>query len=42
MYFDIIDDLPPEHFILENSGQVFFYYLLTLWLFYLFFVPNIF
>jgi len=41
MYFDILDDLPPEHFTLENNLQIFFYYLLLLWLFYFFLTPNI-
>lgn len=30
MYFDIIEDLPPDHYKLDNNVQVLFYYLLFL------------
>lgn len=30
MYFDIIDDLPADHYKLNDSVQIIFYYLLIL------------
>lgn len=42
MYFDILDDLPPDNYKLDNNIQVLFYYLLLLWLFYFLSTPNVF